>query len=83
MKSTTLCYVTPCSLQNVQRRIEGTYCVNLQWRRMRKGSNKWTPVTLLAYFCLNFLFDPENGDNQFLRNVAEILPSYTASHSKR
>jgi hypothetical protein len=50
---------------------------------MSEGRNKRTPLTLLAYCCLDFLLGPENGGNKFLRNVAEVLPAYITSHSKR
>jgi hypothetical protein len=32
---------------------------------------------------LSLLFDPEDGDNKFLRNVGELIQDYTASHHKR
>jgi hypothetical protein len=28
-------------------------------------------------------YDPEGGGSMFLRNVGELLPNYTASHTRR
>jgi hypothetical protein len=38
-------------------------------------------VFLFTNYLLSLLFDPENGDSTFLRNIVEHLPEYTASHS--
>jgi hypothetical protein len=37
---------------------------------------------LLAGFLLNLLLDPEDGDSTFPRNVCELLPGYSALHSR-
>jgi hypothetical protein len=37
---------------------------------------------LFADYLLGLLFNTEDGDSVFLRNVCELLPDYTASHPR-
>jgi hypothetical protein len=66
--------VTPCSLLSCNRRFGGTYRLHLQGL---------LATCLLAVSCWNYLFDPEDGGDMFLRNVGCNLRDYTASHPRR
>jgi hypothetical protein len=39
-------------------------------------------AALIPFWFLSILFDPEDGDSMFLRNVGKLASDYTASHHR-
>jgi hypothetical protein len=75
MKSTMFCDITPCIPLRVNRRFGAKYHLNLQGQRISQAGNKSALQSLLATcfypgFLLGLRFDPEDGGDIFLRNVA-------------
>jgi hypothetical protein len=77
--------VTPYSLIVAYGRFGVTYCFHLQGRRVWQASSKHGSGCrlLLAGFLLGLLFDPEDGDNMFLRSDCGLLLGCMASHPRR
>jgi hypothetical protein len=68
MKSTVLWDDIPYSLVVVYQNFGGMYCLHLQGQRVSQTSNQQEGSRKLGS-----LFDPEDGDSMFLRNVSELL----------
>jgi hypothetical protein len=85
MKSTTFGNLTPYSMAEIYRRNGGMCCVHLQGRRIRQPSKRASSIVPAACYLLvlsvGLLFDHEDGDITFLRNVDKLIPNYTASHT--
>jgi hypothetical protein len=72
--------VMKCSPVEIHDRFGGTYCLPLQNRRVsQQRVGGFVCCLLLAGYVLGLLFDPEDGDSTFPRNVNQLLPDYTKS----
>jgi hypothetical protein len=69
IKSTIFWDITPCSPLSVNRRFGGTHRFHLQGVKNKQVAS--LPAFSLFSFSANF-FDPEDGDDMFLRNVGYI-----------
>jgi hypothetical protein len=81
MKSSIFWDITPCIPLKVNRHFGGTCHLHLQGRRKNQARNQresfplaFTLVSYLAYSfhagsLLRLFFDPEDGDDMFLRNI--------------
>jgi hypothetical protein len=67
-----------CSLMKINRRFGGTYRLFFQGRRVSQAS-----CLLHAGLLRDIFFDPEDGDNQFLRNVGSLPPDYMDLYRRR
>jgi hypothetical protein len=72
MKSTVLWDIRQCRPLKVNVRFRGTYCLYFRGRRIIREifqrESRWQ-AELYAGILLGLLFDPEDGDDVFLRNV--------------
>jgi hypothetical protein len=80
--------ITPCSPVKGDRYFLETCCLHLQGRRLSQPLNSMNQTgsaccLLHAGFLLGLLFDPENRDDMFLRNVGWLSTVYTALHPRR
>jgi hypothetical protein len=48
-----------------------------------KQQTKYNQEDEWAYFLIDLLSDPEDGDRTLLRNISELLSDYTATNSRR
>jgi hypothetical protein len=77
--------VTSCSLAEVYRTFEVTYCFHLQGQRISRAikAGPHQAGSHSASWLLGLLLDPEDGGSTFLRNVGKLLPDYITSHPRR
>jgi hypothetical protein len=73
--------ITPCSPLKGNRRFGGT-CLHLQGRIISRSA-ALLATCFHAGPLLGLFFDPEDGDDMFLRNVCWISTDYTASYPRR
>jgi hypothetical protein len=79
MKNTAFLDVMSCSLVEFYWRLDGTYGLHLQARRVSQGKQR--SLFQLAFPEFGLLFDPDDGGSIFLRNAIKLLPYYiSASH---
>jgi hypothetical protein len=72
LKSSVLCDLTPCNPLKVSRRFRGTCRLHLQRRRISQTRNQRGAGSKQAGLLLGLFFDPEDGDEMFLRNVCRL-----------
>jgi hypothetical protein len=65
MKSSIFWNITPCNPIKVNRRSRRTYGLHLQGQKVNYARNHHEA----GRFLLGLFFDPEDGDDLFLRNV--------------
>jgi hypothetical protein len=73
------------SLHFVRPKVEGDryVSVSVEGRRLKFiQRKKLSDLAVMLYYLLGLLFDPEHRGINFLRNVGELLPDYTASYSR-
>jgi hypothetical protein len=73
--------ITSCSPLKVNTRFGGIYRLHLQGRRI--SLKNLHAKCFLAGLLLGLFFDPEDGNNMFLRNVGRFLTDCMALYLRR